>query len=166
MLRSSRTPSTTCCFVTRLRSNRRTPSSPSQRVGASPREGFTKVKRAIRMFSLDNAYSEAELLEFDRRAREGLGEVEQVTYVAEPKLDGASIEVVYDGGKLSQASTRGDGETGEDVTANIRTIRSLPLSIPRKEKLTLRGEVVIRRQDLTAINEVRAARGEEPFANP
>ena len=143
-----------------------TPSSPTQRVGAAPREGFSKVKRAIRMFSLDNAYSEADLLEFDRRVREGLGDVERVTFVAEPKLDGASIEVVYEGGKLSQASTRGDGETGEDVTANVRTIRSLPLEIPRTEKLTLRGEVVIRKQDLTAINEVRVARGEEPFANP
>ena len=143
-----------------------TPSSPSQRVGAAPRDGFSKVKRAIRMFSLDNAYNEAQLLEFDRRAREGLGDLESATYVAEPKLDGASIEVVYERGNLSQASTRGDGETGEDVTANIRTIRALPLSIPREEKLTLRGEVVIRRQDLAAINEVRVARGEEPFANP
>lgn len=142
------------------------PSSPSQRVGAEPREGFVKVVRKVRMFSLDNAYSESELLEFDRRARDGLGGLESVTYVAEPKLDGASIEVTYIGGKLALASTRGDGETGEDVTANIRTIRALPLSIPLREPLTLRGEVVIRKQDLAAINEVRATRGEEPFANP
>lgn len=141
-------------------------SSPTQRVGAAPREGFAKVKRAIRMYSLDNTYSEAELLEFDRRAREGLGDLESVVYVCEPKLDGASIEVVYEDGKLTQASTRGDGETGEDVTINIRTIRSVPLTIARKEKVTLRGEVVIRKEDLAAINEVRTARGEEPFANP
>ncbi|HEX6243464.1 MAG TPA: NAD-dependent DNA ligase LigA, partial [Polyangiales bacterium] len=100
------------------------------------------------------------------RAREGLADVESLTYVAEPKLDGASIEVSYRAGRLSLASTRGDGETGEDVTANIRTIRGLPLVIARSEPLTLRGEVVIRKQDLAAINEVRVARGEEPFANP
>jgi DNA ligase (NAD+) len=142
------------------------PSSPSQRVGAEPREGFVKVVRKVRMFSLDNAYSEAELLEFDRRARDGLGELETLTYVAEPKLDGASIEVSYVAGKLSLASTRGDGETGEDVTANIRTIRALPLQLSTPETVTLRGEVVIRKQDLAAINEVRVTRGEEPFANP
>jgi DNA ligase (NAD+) len=143
-----------------------TPSSPSQRVGAAPREGFVKVKRKVRMFSLDNAYSEDELLEFDRRAREGLGEVETVTYVAEPKLDGASIEVTYEHGKLALASTRGDGETGEDVTANIRTIRAVPLTIAHEGTLTLRGEVVIRRQDLATVNEQRLTRGEELWANP
>lgn len=143
-----------------------TPNSPSQRVGAAPREGFVKVKRKVRMFSLDNAYSEAELLEFDRRAREGLGDLESVTYVAEPKLDGASIEVTYENGQLSLASTRGDGETGEDVTVNIRTIRALPLSIAHSGTLTLRGEVVIRKQDLAAVNEQRITRGEEPWANP
>jgi DNA ligase (NAD+) len=143
-----------------------TPSSPSQRVGATPREGFVKVVRKVRMYSLDNAYSEDELLEFDRRARDGLGALDTLTYVAEPKLDGASIEVSYVDGRLQLASTRGDGETGEDVTANIRTIRALPLQIARTQPLTLRGEVVIRKQDLTAINEVRTTRGEEPFANP
>src|SRR5262249_30308458 len=91
-----------------------TPDSPSQRVGAlaATNGGLPKVKRRIRMFSLDNAYDEGELREFDRRVREGLGH-EPVAYVAEPKLDGASIEVVYEAGKLAQASTRGDGETGE-----------------------------------------------------
>jgi DNA ligase (NAD+) len=143
-----------------------TPSSPTQRVGATPREGFVKVKRKVRMFSLDNAYSHDELLEFDRRAREGLGDVDAVEYVAEPKLDGASIEVTYEHGRLALASTRGDGETGEDVTANIRTIRALPLTIAREGTLTLRGEVVIRRQDLATVNEQRITRGEEPWANP
>jgi DNA ligase (NAD+) len=139
--------------------------SPTQRIGAQPREGFSKVKRPVRMFSLDNAYSEAELREFDRRAREGL-ELEQVVYVAEPKLDGASVEVVYEGGVLTLASTRGDGETGEDITSNVRTIRAVPLSIPYQGRLTVRGEVIIHREDLEQINEQRTARGEEPFANP
>jgi DNA ligase (NAD+) len=143
-----------------------TPHSPSQRVGATPREGFAKVKRAVRMYSLDNAYGEPDLRAFDARVREGLDADEPIAYVAEPKLDGASIEVVYEGGVLVLASTRGDGETGEDVTSNIRTIRSLPLSIAYQERLTLRGEVVIHREDLAHINELRAARGEELFANP
>ncbi len=141
------------------------PDSPTQRVGATPREGLTKVKRRVRMFSLDNAYGEDELAEFDRRVREGLHEA-VVQYVCEPKLDGASIEVVYVEGRLSQASTRGDGETGEDVTANVRTIRNVPLTIPHPGTLTLRGEIVIHRDDLAQVNELRLARGEEPFANP
>jgi DNA ligase (NAD+) len=143
----------------------RTPSSPSQRVGTTPREGLVKIKRAVRMYSLDNAYSRDDLLEFDRRVRESL-EQDAPRYIAEPKLDGASIEVTYERGALALASTRGDGETGEDVTANVRTIRSLPLTIPFDGKLTLRGEVVIHRKDLARINERRKARDEEPFANP
>jgi DNA ligase (NAD+) len=143
-----------------------TPHSPSQRVGAAPREGFRKVKRAVRMYSLDNAYSEADLRAFDARVRGGLSHDDPPVYVAEPKLDGASIEVTYEHGKLSLASTRGDGETGEDVTANVRTIRSLPLTIDHPGRLTLRGEVVIRREDLAQVNELRAARGEELWANP
>jgi DNA ligase (NAD+) len=139
--------------------------SPSQRVGAQPREGFAKYKRPVRMYSLDNAYSEEELREFDQRVRNGLGH-EEIIYVAEPKLDGASIEVIYEHGKLALASTRGDGETGEEVTANVRTIRSLPLRIAYLDKLTLRGEVVILREDLAQVNELRAARGEELWANP
>jgi len=144
----------------------RTPASPSQRVGAAPREGFVKVRRAVRMYSLDNAFSEDDLREFDRRVREGLEQDKLPDYVAEPKLDGASIEVTYEGGLLTLASTRGDGETGEDVTANIRTVRTIPLRIDHEGKLTLRGEVVIHREDLALINEARVARGEEPFANP
>jgi DNA ligase (NAD+) len=143
-----------------------TPASPSQRIGAAPREGFVKVRRAVRMYSLDNAYSEADLGEFDRRVRDGLSAAGSVVYAAEPKLDGASLEVVYENGQLLLASTRGDGETGEDVTANVRTIRAVPLSIPHRGKLTVRGEVVIHREDLADINEQRIARGEEPFANP
>ena len=143
-----------------------TPASPSQRVGAAPREGFVKVRRAVRMYSLDNAYSEDDLAEFDRRVRDGLGVSESVVYAAEPKLDGASLEVVYERGRLVLGATRGDGKVGEDVTANVRTIRGLPLTVREKRTMTLRGEVVIFRRDFDAINEKRAAAGEEQFANP
>ncbi|MEM6960017.1 MAG: NAD-dependent DNA ligase LigA, partial [Myxococcota bacterium] len=93
-----------------------TPNSPTQRVGAPLDERFEKVRRAARMYSLDNAYDADELREFDRRVREGLGDT-PYAYVAEPKIDGASIEVTYEGGNLVLATTRGDGETGENVTA-------------------------------------------------
>jgi DNA ligase (NAD+) len=143
--------------------------SPTQRVGEQAREGVTKVAHQYPMFSLDNTYSEDELREFDRRVRDVLAEHEPQdapSYVAEPKLDGASLEVVYEGGRLVLGATRGDGRIGEDVTANVRTIRALPLVIADKRKLTLRGEVVIFKRDLAAINELRIAKDEEPFANP
>ena len=143
----------------------RTPASPTQRVGAVPREGFTKVTRSVRMYSLDNAYDADELREFDRKVREGLGE-QAYAYVAEPKIDGASIEVTYEGGVFALATTRGDGETGEDVTENVRTIRSIPLRIEETRPLTVRGEIYIRGADLDAVNEQRVAQGEAPFANP
>src|SRR5688572_25351812 len=108
------------------------------------------------MFSLDNTYGEDDLREFDRRVRDGLGG-EPFAYVAEPKLDGASLEVVFDSGRLVLGATRGDGRVGEDVTANVRTIRSLPLAIADRRRLTLRGEVVIFRRDLDAINARRMA---------
>jgi DNA ligase (NAD+) len=141
------------------------PGSPTQRVGERVREGVVKVEHEFAMFSLDNTYGEDDLREFDRRVRDGL-RGEPFAYVAEPKLDGASLEVVFDGGALVLGATRGDGRVGEDVTANVRTIRSLPLSIADRRRLTLRGEVVIFRRDLDAINERRVAAGEEPFANP
>ena len=141
------------------------PGSPTQRVGERPREGALKVEHAHAMFSLDNTYSEAELREFDRRVRDGLG-AEAFAYVAEPKLDGASLEVVYRDGALALGATRGDGRIGEDVTANVRTIRALPLSIADRRTLTLRGEVVLFKRDLVEINRQRVADGEDAFANP
>ncbi len=141
------------------------PASPTQRVGERPREGVVKVEHEHPMFSLDNSYDEDELREFDRRVRDGLGH-EDYSYVAEPKLDGASIETIFDGGALHLGVTRGDGRVGEDVTDNVRTIRAVPLTIDEPRKLTLRGEVVIYRRDLDAMNDKRVARGEEPFANP
>jgi DNA ligase (NAD+) len=143
-----------------------TPRSPTQRVSGEPRAGATKVKHAVRMFSLDNAYSDEELKEFARRVNDGLREGTTPVFCVEPKLDGASVEVVYDGGHLVQASTRGDGETGEEITANVRTIRGVPLSIAHTGRVTLRGEVLIFRKDLVKYNAEREADGLEPFANP
>ncbi len=143
-----------------------TPDSPTRRVGGEARTDVTKVKRPQRMFSLDNAYSEADVGEFLKRVRTGLPDRETPRFVVEPKLDGASIEVVYEGGRLVQASTRGDGETGEDITENLRTVRGVPATIEHQRRLTLRGEVVIYRKDLDTLNAERATLGLEPYANP
>src|SRR5690349_15238462 len=116
------------------------PESPTQRVGGEARPYITKVRREHRMYSLDNAYSAEDMTEFHRRVDEGLPTGEKATFAVEPKLDGASIEVVYDKGRLVQASTRGDGVEGEEITANLRTIRSVPTKIDYDGKLTLRGE--------------------------
>jgi DNA ligase (NAD+) len=143
-----------------------TPSSPTQRVSGAPREGVVKVRHAVRMFSLDNAYSTADMDEFVRRVRTGLPDGEVPTFAVEPKLDGGSFEVVFDGGRLVEASTRGDGEVGEEITANVRTVRGVPLTIPHAGRVTLRGEIVIYRRDLDAMNAEREGAGLEPFANP
>ena len=143
-----------------------TPDSPTRRVGGSARTSIAQVKRPTRMLSLDNTYTAEELSEFHRRVVEGLRDGDAARYCIEPKLDGASVEVVYDGGRLGHGSTRGDGETGEDITENVRTIKSVPLRVGHKGKLTLRGEVVIYRRELVAYNREREAAGLEPFANP
>ncbi len=140
--------------------------SPTQRVAGEVRVGTTKVKHENRMFSLDNAYSFEDLREFKTRIEGGLRDGETVDLVVEPKLDGASVEAVYENGALVLASTRGDGETGEDITQNLRATGGVPLTIPHKGKITLRGEVVLFRRDLEAVNAERAKEGLEPFANP
>lgn len=142
------------------------PHSPTQRVGAQPREGFVQVRREVRMMSLDNTYDRGELGEFDRRVREGLGTKGPVEYVVEPKIDGVSIEITYAGGKMTLASTRGDGQTGEDVTANVRTMRTVPLRLPVEQDVVVRGEVYINHTDLARVNKEREATGERVFANP
>lgn len=139
--------------------------SPTQRVGQAPRPTAIKVAHETPMLSLDNTYSEAELRELDRRVSDGL-QGDPYTYVAEPKLDGASLEVIYEGGKLVLGATRGDGKVGEDVTQNVRTMRGVPLRIKDTRKLTLRGEVVIFRRDFVALNKKVIESGGEPFANP
>jgi DNA ligase (NAD+) len=140
--------------------------SPARRVGGEPRAAATQITRPVQMLSLDNTYSSADLAEFHRRVVDGLPDAETPRFCIEPKLDGGSVEVVYEGGRLVQASTRGDGKVGEEITVNVRTIRSVPLRIAHTGKLTLRGEVVIYRKDLEALNVEREAEGLEPFANP
>ncbi len=143
-----------------------TPGSPTQRVGGAPRGELRTVPHVIPMMSLDNTYGEADLAEFVRRVRQGLPAALTPSFCVEPKLDGGSVEVLYRDGKLVLGSTRGDGQSGEEITQNLRTIRSLPLTIPRQGNITLRGEVVIYRRDLERINQARVAAGEAPFANP
>jgi DNA ligase (NAD+) len=143
-----------------------TADSPTQRVGGESRPFITKIRREHRMFSLDNAYSAEDMLEFHRRVVDGLRDGDVPCFTVEPKLDGASIEVIYEGGRLVQATTRGDGAEGEEITPNVRTIRGIPSRIAHQGKLTLRGEVLIYRKDLDALNVEREAAGLERFMNP
>ena len=143
-----------------------TPDSPTQRVGSSLRGDLKTVPHVAPMMSLDNTYGETDLAEFVARVQKGLPAAQQPSFCVEPKLDGGSIEILYRGGKLVQGSTRGDGQSGEEITQNLRTIRSLPLTIAYLGNITLRGEVVIYRRDLSRINQARVAAGEAPFANP
>ncbi|MGD0775730.1 MAG: NAD-dependent DNA ligase LigA [Candidatus Solibacter sp.] len=142
------------------------PDSPTQRVGGKPREGFIKVTHSSPLLSLDNALNEAELRDFDRRVRDLLGGA-QYRYVTELKLDGLSMAAHYRDGKFTQAITRGDGTTGEDVTENARTIRSLPLRVPgRFPTFEVRGETVMSRRAFQRLNAQRDEKGLSRFANP
>jgi DNA ligase (NAD+) len=150
-----------------------TADSPTQRVGGKPREGFVKVPHSSPMLSLDNTYSEEELRDWERRVHELSGRTE-VDYVCELKLDGMSLALIYEDGKLLRGITRGDGSVGEDVTLNVRTVRSVPLSIP-KEKLKkagipgdfeVRGELLMPTASFKKINEERERDGLPTFANP
>ncbi|MFH0825944.1 MAG: NAD-dependent DNA ligase LigA [Pseudomonadota bacterium] len=149
-----------------------TPDSPTQRVGGQPVEKFTQWTHALPMLSLSNVFDEGELLEFDARVKRGLGTAGEISYVAEPKLDGVAIELVYEDGILTAGSTRGDGYTGEDVTANIKTIRAVPLRLtplgPLKGApvLDVRGEVFMNRADFDLLNRARDEEGLPAFANP
>jgi DNA ligase (NAD+) len=147
-----------------------TPDSPTQRVGGQPVEGFPAVAHVAPMLSLDNAYSPDELRAFDERARRGLGAVADVplAYVAELKIDGLSIALTYDDGVLVRGATRGDGERGEDVTANVRTIRSVPLTLSGAPtgRFEVRGEIYLPRAVFARVNREREEAGEPPFANP
>jgi DNA ligase (NAD+) len=144
------------------------PDSPTQRVGAPVEGEFAPVPHAVPMLSLNNALSEEEAAAFDRRVREALG-ADQVEYAAEPKFDGLAISLSYEQGQLAVGATRGDGYTGEDVTANLRTVRSIPLRLHAKvppRLLEVRGEVVMLRKDFDAVNRKLEAKGEKPFVNP
>jgi DNA ligase (NAD+) len=143
-----------------------TPDSPTQRVGGKPREGFVKVRHSSAMLSLDNAFSEEELRDFDRRVRELLGG-RPYRYVAELKLDGLSMAARYQNGVFAQAITRGDGLEGEDVTENARTIRSLPLKIPADPPdVEVRGEVIMNLRAFERLNAEREAQQLPRYANP
>ncbi|MDC3417500.1 NAD-dependent DNA ligase LigA [Aquibacillus salsiterrae] len=139
--------------------------SPSQRVGGKPLEAFRKVEHQVPMLSLANAFGEEDLRDFDRRVKEGL-KVEQVSYVCELKIDGLAVSLRYEDGLFVQGATRGDGTTGEDITNNLRTIRSIPLRIDLKETIEVRGEAYMPQQSFLALNEEKERNGEEPFANP
>jgi DNA ligase (NAD+) len=145
-----------------------TPDSPTQRVGAPPVKAFGEVRHEQRMLSLDNAFSDEELADFDRRVRERL-DIEQVDYAAEPKLDGLAVSLLYADGRLVRAATRGDGTTGEDVTRNVRTINSVPLKLAGRgipATLEVRGEVYLSHQGFRELNAQQAAQGQKPFVNP
>jgi DNA ligase (NAD+) len=145
-----------------------TPDSPTQRVGGRPVEGFETVDHAQPMLSLDNAYNEDDLRAFDERVRKGLETEDPVVYVAELKIDGLSIALTYEDGRLLRGATRGDGTRGEDVTSNVRTIRSLPLSLRGAPggRLEVRGEVYLPRTSFERMNREREEAGEPLFANP
>jgi len=149
-----------------------TPDSPTRRVGAPPAEGFRPVAHRVPMLSLDNAMDEEEVRAFDARVRRMLGDEEEpVAYFAEPKLDGAGVELVYEKGQLVVGATRGDGRTGEDVTANLRHVWSIPFALGEEgpeppERVSVRGEVLLPLAAFARLNAARGERGEEPFANP
>jgi DNA ligase (NAD+) len=150
----------------------RSPDSPTQRVGARPSEKFAVVVHRRMMMSLANAMDAEEMREFDRRIKRFLHSDADVEYVAEIKLDGLAVELVYEDGRLTVGSTRGDGVNGEDVTQNIRTIKSIPLRLLHSARagaprlLEVRGEVILPRRAFERLNHDRAAAGEPPFANP
>ena len=143
-----------------------TPDSPTQRVGGKPREGFVKAPHSSPMLSLDNALNEGELRDFDRRVRELLGD-QPFQYAAELKMDGLSMVARYERGQLVRAITRGDGEVGEDVTENARTIRSLPLQVETKlAAFEVRGEVIMNRVAFEKLNAEAERTGQKTYANP
>jgi DNA ligase (NAD+) len=150
-----------------------TPDSPTQRVGKDLTKVFNPVQHKIPMLSLANTYSEEELFDFDRRVREGLPESEKIQYVVELKIDGASVSIRYVNGYLQTGATRGDGVIGEEITANVKTIKSVPLklkktsshSMPLKD-IEVRGEIYMRLEDFLKLNKEREIAGDKLFANP
>ena len=141
-----------------------TPDSPTQRVGGQPLEAFTQVAHRVPLESLQDVFDFEELEAFDQRVK---GAVPEVEYVVEPKVDGLSVALEYEGGLFVRGATRGDGRVGEDVTENLRTVRSIPLKIPdAPPRLIVRGEVFMPKKVFHALNEERERRGEALFANP
>lgn len=151
-----------------------TPDSPSQRVGDQPLGHFQSVKHAVPMFSLENAFNQDDLVDFERKindklVNENVSQDSPLAYAAEPKMDGLAISIRYESGRLVQAATRGDGFVGEDVTHNIRTIRSVPLELLGEgwpAVLEVRGEIFMSKTIFNQLNEISLQKGEKPFANP
>ncbi|HLR17386.1 MAG TPA: NAD-dependent DNA ligase LigA [Alcanivoracaceae bacterium] len=145
-----------------------TPDSPTQRVGAAPLDAFQQVDHQVPMLSLGNAFDEQEVRDFDRRVRDLLDTSGTIVYVAEPKLDGLAVSLIYEEGVLAQALTRGDGHTGEDITQNVRTIKSVPLRLRGEVPgvVEIRGEVVMQHAGFARLNERQTEQGLPPFANP
>lgn len=144
--------------------------SPAAQVGAAPADGFAKVTHRARMLSLENAFDEADVSEFDQRVRSflNLGPEADLAFTAEPKIDGLSLSLRYERGRLVQAATRGDGEVGENVTDNARTVADIPQTLTGAAPavLEVRGEVYMSHAEFAALNERQAAKGEKTFANP
>ena len=148
-----------------------TTDSPTQRVGAAPLEAFTSVEHSIPMLSLENAMNSDELIAYYDRTKKGLGEIGDIQFVAEPKLDGIGVELIYQDGLLIRGLTRGDGTMGEDITQNIKTIRSIPLALRNDKRnfpnlLEVRGEVFMLKKDFQKLNMAREDNNEPLFANP
>src|SRR5262249_49863351 len=141
------------------------PDSPTRRVGGEPAKEFPSHTFSLPMLSLANAYSEEELRDWERRVMQLAG-AESVDYVAELKIDGLSVALIYENGLLSKAVTRGDGRTGEVVTGNVRTIRSIPLRLHENVSVEIRGEVFLSLQAFRQLNDEREQAGEPRFANP
>ncbi len=148
-----------------------TPDSPTQRVGGEPLPEFKQIRHRVAMLSLDNVFNEEEAREFDARVKRMLKTDKEIEYVCEPKLDGLAVELIYENGKFVAGATRGDGTVGEDVTSNLKTIKSIPLILFSKKinppkLLEVRGEVIINKKDFEKLNKEREKAGEPLFANP
>ena len=150
-----------------------TPDSPTQRVGSDLTKVFKPIKHKVPMLSLSNTYSEKELYDFDRRVRDGLMNEEKIEYIVELKIDGASVSINYVDGLLKTAATRGDGTVGEEITNNVKTIKSVPLKIKKDKSIShklndfeVRGEIFMNVKDFEKLNKERAEKGEKTFANP
>lgn len=143
--------------------------SPTQRVGARPLSAFGEVRHELRMLSLDNAFNDDELRDFERRIKDRLDSTSSLEYACEPKLDGIAVSLLYEDGLLVKGATRGDGQTGEDITQNLRTVPSIPLKLMGEgwpKRLEVRGEVYMPKAGFEAFNQQALARGEKPFVNP
>ncbi|OES45303.1 NAD-dependent DNA ligase LigA [Domibacillus iocasae] len=143
----------------------RTPDSPTQRVGGAVLDAFQKIRHDTPMLSLGNAFNEADLRDFDRRVEQLVGH-SSYSYVCELKIDGLAVALKYEDGLFIQGATRGDGTTGEDITANLKTIHSIPLRLKKPLTMEVRGEAFMPKQSFIALNAIRDEKGEEPFANP